>query len=32
MSNAHKTQNQKDDTHTSRNKSSQHNPTSSQLK
>jgi hypothetical protein len=32
MSNAHKTQNQSDNTHTSRNKSSQHNPTSSQLK
>jgi hypothetical protein len=32
MSNTHKTQNQSDNTHTSRNKSSQHNPTSSQLK
>jgi hypothetical protein len=31
MSNAHKTQNQNVNTHTSRNKSSQHNPTSSQL-
>ena len=32
MSNAHKTQNQSDNTRTSRNKSSQHNPVSSQLK
>jgi hypothetical protein len=32
MSNTHKTQNHSDNTHTSRNKSSQHNPTSSQLK
>jgi hypothetical protein len=31
MSNAHKTQNQNVNMHTSRNKSSQHNPTSSQL-
>jgi hypothetical protein len=32
MSNAHKTQNQSTNTHTSRNKSSQHNSASSQLK
>ena len=32
MSNAHKTQNQSTNTHTSHNKSSQHNPASSQLK
>jgi hypothetical protein len=32
MSNAHKTRNQSTNTHTSHNKSSQHNPTSSQLK
>jgi hypothetical protein len=32
MSNTHKTQSQSDNTHTSHNKSSQHNPTSSQLK
>jgi hypothetical protein len=31
MSNAQKTQNQNVNTHTSRNKSSQHNPTNSQL-
>jgi hypothetical protein len=31
MSNAHKTRNQSVNTHTSRNKSSQQNPTSSQL-
>ena len=32
MNNAHKTRNQSTNTHTSHNKSSQHNPTSSQLK
>ena len=32
MSNTHKTRNQSTNTHTSHNKSSQHNPTSSQLK
>jgi hypothetical protein len=32
MSNAHKTRNQSTNTHTSHNKSSQHNPASSQLK
>jgi hypothetical protein len=32
MSNAHKTRNQSTNMHTSHNKSSQHNPTSSQLK